>query len=98
MLVCPTLKFDTGDLDAWTPNKKAVVAYSRFASFHGPECLRQKNVVYVNVRRILGWDFQEAGTVEEAPIATGDTIRIVSDGVYGYVYKLAQATANTESI
>jgi hypothetical protein len=97
ILVAPYLKFYVTDLDEVTPNKKAVVAYSDLGWHHDYEIARAKGILY------LGFDIHDAlneGRIEgsrflrydldEPLIRDGDTLRVVGDGLQGFVYNLSK--------
>lgn len=91
ILVTPHLEFWGQEIDSMTPNKKAVVAYSGLGQHHDMELARKRGILYLNCDDVLSTSFNTAGqrkNLREEPIKTGDTIRLVSDGVRGFVYNL----------
>ncbi len=92
ILVTPYIQFywDRG-LDEVTPNKTAVVAYSELGRHHDFDLAREKGLLYLGFGHEESFsELQIKGMLSEKPIiVTGDRLRVVSDGVQGFVYKVS---------
>jgi len=95
VLVTPYLQFYNDDnIDSSSPNKKAVVAYSDLGRHHDFELARTSGILYlgfglqtrINVNTLINCTEYD----EKPLIKTGDKIRVVSDGISGFVYNLSK--------
>ena len=95
VLICHMLKFGPGvfipytNYDEVTPHKKAVVAVSDLGQHHDLDIAREKNLLY------LGTDLVDMRLEHSQGInfmvKTGDRVRVVSDGIVGFLYNLQPA-------
>ncbi len=96
ILVAPYLQFSNQHFDEYTIHKKAVLAYTDLGERHDFEVAREKRILYLNCAACLTQGFYHIkyGGVghykEKMPIKTGETIRVVSDGVKGLVFNLSR--------
>ncbi len=92
ILVTHHVEFWGYEIDSMTPNKKGILAYSTLGKHHDMEIARKRGLVYLNCGDVLSTNFRRAGERKQRkePIKTGDQIRLVSDGVKGFVYNLSR--------
>ena len=91
VLVTPYLQFYCTHLDNWTPNKRAVVAYTDLGEHHDMEVSRKKGILYFNAKNSLSHPFYRGGEHEHRyPIETGERLRVVSDGEKGFIFNLSR--------
>lgn len=93
VLVTPFIEFYSTSMDEATPGKKAVIAYTDLGRHHDLELARKRGILYLNAEGPLHYLLsQERRRLLHArePIETGETIRIVSDGVRGFVFNLSR--------
>lgn len=93
ILVTPCLKFELMDIDYITPNKKAVIGYEdAFYNDHDFEIARIKELLYLGFgsERAIDSCNVRGGGGQKPLIETGDTLRVVSDGIRGFVYKIVK--------
>jgi len=91
VLVSPYLQFYNSILDEITPNKTSVIAYTDLGHHHDMEISRAKGILYLNTNAQLGQRFYVAGLGEgRAPIETGETLRVMSNGEKGFVFNLTR--------
>ncbi len=96
ILVCPYVQFYFDhQLDSATRNKKGAVAYSDMGRDHDFDLARNKGFLYLgfgNEDAFSGTDIDRKNSgAKKQIIVTGDQIRIVSDGVQGFVYNLSRS-------
>ena len=85
VLITPYLEFcDYRQVWGNSPHKKAVVAYCTYGMHHDLELMRKAGMLYVNVNSI------SFGTSRRSEIQTGDTVRVVSDGLQAFVFNLSR--------
>ena len=90
VLVTPFMQFFRTNLDRVTPHKKAVVAYYDLGQHHDMEIARKSDLLYLNCKDCLSHAFYEAQRYRRPPpILTHDRIRVVSDGLKGFVFNLS---------
>ncbi len=91
VLVTPYLQFYSTCLDNWTPNKKGVVAYTHLGKHHDMEVSRKKGILYLNTKDSLSQQFYRGREYDQRyPIETGEKVRVVSDGVRGFLFNLSR--------
>ena len=91
VLVTPYLQFYCTHLDNWTPNKRAVVAYTDLGEYHDMEVSRKKGILYLNAKDSLSQPFYRGREHEHRyPIETGERLRVVSDGEKGFILNLSR--------
>ncbi len=93
VLVTPHIEFYSSSIDEITKNKRAVVAYKDLGVHHDFEIARKKGILYLNCKDSLQMGFFEfqdnlPECRPEPPIKTGDRLRVTSDGITGWVYKI----------
>lgn len=93
ILVAPFLQFFTNRLDRITPSKKAVVAYTDLGVHHDFEIARKKDILYLGFgdNNAVHFSFEDEISLRENPIKTGEEIRVVSDGLEGFLYNLSRS-------
>jgi hypothetical protein len=95
ILFCPFLQFYHTEIDSRTPNKSAVVAFTSAGRYHDLELAGTRGILYLGFGDSLHANNTDFGLsdsfLERKPqVRTGDTVRVVSDGVNGYVYNLSE--------
>ncbi len=91
VLVTPYLQFYCTHLDNWTPNKRAVVAYTDLGEHHDMEVSRKKGILYLNAKDSLSQPFYRGREHKHRyPIETGERLRVVSDGEKGFIFNLSR--------
>ncbi len=88
VLVTPYIQFSNVSIDSITPNKKAVIAYYDTGIHHDMEIARKDGILYININRNELADKFKLRPFEPVNnlIETGETVRVVSDGTFGYVF------------
>lgn len=93
ILVTHHVEFWGYEIDSMTPNKRGILAYTGLGKHHDMEIARKRGLIYLNCDDALSASFRRAGErkhLGKEPIKTGDKIRLVSDGVKGFVYNLSR--------
>lgn len=93
ILVTHHVEFFGQEIDSITPNKRGIIAYSNLGEHHDMEIARKRGIIYLNCNDALSISFRKAGKRKiwkPEPIKTGDIIRLVSDGIKGFVYNLSR--------
>lgn len=95
ILVTPYMEFYGDDeLDGITSNKIAVVSYSYIGRHHDFDLARSKGLLYLGFgstnESFTPNDIKGNRYDERRIIITGDILRVVSDGVEGFIYNLSR--------